>query len=79
MEADRLKLRLLSVSRMKEEHPGLFGFARGRNLFVVSLVVLTEATAQGTVAHEIGHIQAARYAQRYVGRAPASLLRRRPR
>jgi hypothetical protein len=55
-----LTLRLLSRDRMKEEHPGLLGFARGRNLFVVSTAVLDDSFANGTLAHELAHIQAKR-------------------
>ena len=60
LEKKGLKLRLLSVKRMKAEHPGVIGFAKGRDLFVVSLAVLDDPLAQGTLAHEIAHIQAAR-------------------
>ena len=55
-----LTMRLLSVARMKTEHAGLLGFARGRDLFVVSTAVLDDPFANGTVAHELGHIQAKR-------------------
>ena len=60
LEKAPVTLRLLSVARMKTEHPGLYGFARGRDLFVVSLAVLDRPFSQGTLAHEIGHIQAKR-------------------
>jgi hypothetical protein len=55
-----LTLRLLSVDRMKAEHAGILGFARGRNLFVVSTAVLDDPFANGTLAHELAHIQAKR-------------------
>jgi len=60
LEKKPLTFRLLSVSRMKQEHPGRYGFTKGRDLFVVSLAVLDDPFAQGTLAHEIAHIQAAR-------------------
>ena len=60
LETKRLTFRLLSVPRMKQEHAGLYGFSKGRNLFVASLAVLDQPFAQGTLAHEIAHIQAAR-------------------
>jgi hypothetical protein len=53
-------LRLLSVARMKTEHAGLLGFASGRDLFVVSASVLNDPFANGTLAHELAHIQAKR-------------------
>ena len=59
-ETAPLTLELLSVGRMKSEHPGLYGFARGRDLMVVSLAVLDRPFAKGTLAHEIAHIQAKR-------------------
>jgi len=59
MEAP-LTLRLISVQRMKTEHAGLLGFAWGRDLFVVSLAVLDDPFANGTLAHELAHIQAKR-------------------
>src|SRR5690349_18852531 len=52
MEKWPLKLRLLSGERMRAEHHGLFGFANGRDLFVLSTAVLDEPAAQGAVAHE---------------------------
>ncbi len=55
-----LTLRLLSVDRMKSEHPGVIGFAKGRDLFVVSLSILSDPFANGTLAHELAHIQAKR-------------------
>jgi len=55
-----LTLRLLSVDRMKTEHAGVLGFARGRDLFVVSASVLDDPFANGTLAHELAHIQAKR-------------------
>jgi len=55
-----LTLRLISVNRMKTEHAGLLGFARGRDLFVVSAAVLDDPFANGTLAHELAHIQAKR-------------------
>ncbi len=55
-----LTLQLLSVARMKTEHAGLLGFAYGRDSFVVSLAVLTDPFSNGTLAHEIAHIQAKR-------------------
>ena len=55
-----LTLQLLSVERMKTEHAGLLGFARGRDLFVVSERVLDDPFANGTLAHELAHIQARR-------------------
>jgi hypothetical protein len=55
-----LTLRLLSLDRMKQEHRGLLGFARGRDLFVVSTAVLDDSFANGTLAHELAHIQAKR-------------------
>lgn len=59
MEAP-LTLRLLSADRMKTEHAGLLGFAHGRDLFVVSTAVLDDPFANGTLAHELAHIQAKR-------------------
>ena len=55
-----LTMRLLSIGRMKAEHPGVLGFARGRDLFVVSEAVLEDPFANGTLAHELAHIQAKR-------------------
>jgi hypothetical protein len=55
-----LTLRLLSVERMKSEHPGVLGFAKGRDLFVVSLSILSDSFSNGTLAHELAHIQAKR-------------------
>lgn len=55
-----LTLRLLGAARMKAEHPGLLGFAHGRDQFVVSTAVLDDPFANGTLAHELGHIQAKR-------------------
>lgn len=60
-----LTMRLLSLERMKREHPGLLGFARGRDLFVVSTSVLDDPFANGTLAHELGHIQAKRALGRF--------------
>lgn len=60
LEKKRLTFRLLSVARMKQEHPHSYGYSKGRDLFVVSLAVLDDPFAQGTLAHEIAHIQAAR-------------------
>lgn len=60
-----LTLRLLSLDRMKQEHPGLLGFARGRDLFVVSTAVLGDSFANGTLAHELAHIQAKRALGRF--------------
>ena len=45
---------------MKTEHPGVLGFANGRDLFVVSASVLDDPFANGTLAHELAHIQAKR-------------------
>ena len=67
-----LTLRLLSLDRMKQEHPGLLGFARGRDLFVVSTAVLGDSFANGTLAHELAHIQA----KRALGRFSEAHLRR---
>jgi hypothetical protein len=56
-----LTLRVLSVERMKKNHPNVLGFAKhGGNLFVVSIDVLSDPLAKGTLAHELGHIQAFR-------------------
>jgi hypothetical protein len=56
-----LTLRVLSVERMKKNHPGALGFAkRGGNEIVVSIDVLSDPLAKGTLAHELGHIQAGR-------------------
>ena len=55
-----LTLRLLSAARMKAEHAGVLGFAKGRDLFVVSASVLDDPFANGTLAHELAHIQAKR-------------------
>jgi hypothetical protein len=60
-----LTLRLISRERMKREHPGLLGFARGRDLLVVSTAVLDDAFANGTLAHELAHIQAKRTLGRF--------------
>jgi hypothetical protein len=62
MEKHPLTERLISVARMKTEHPGVLGFSRGANLFVVSLAVLEDPFANGTLAHELAHIQAYRAA-----------------
>ncbi len=55
-----LKLRLLSLERMKTEHHGLYGMALGRDQFIVSMAVLDNPAAQGTLAHELGHTQSFR-------------------
>ena len=55
-----LKLRVLSRERWKAEHPKSFGFSRGANLFAVSIGVLEDIQNKSTMAHELGHIQAAR-------------------
>jgi hypothetical protein len=56
-----LTLRVLSIERMKTEHPGVLGFAKaGGNLLIVSTAVLSDSLAKGTLAHELGHIQAFR-------------------
>jgi|GEM_PF-4605031 len=55
-----LTLRLLSVDRMKVEHAGVLGYAKGRDLFVVSTSVLDDPFANGTLAHGLAHIQAKR-------------------
>lgn len=55
-----LTLRLISVDRMKAEHAGVLGYAHGRDLFVVSTSVLDDPFANGTLAHELAHIQAKR-------------------
>jgi hypothetical protein len=55
-----LTLRLLSIESMKSRHPGVLGFAKAGNLFVVSTAVLSDPLAKGTLAHELGHIQAHR-------------------
>jgi len=55
-----LALRIISVERMTREHPGVVGFANGGSLVVVSTRVLTDTFANGTLAHELGHIQAFR-------------------
>ena len=59
-EKHPLTERLISVSRMRIEHPGVLGFSRGGTLFVVSLAVLDDPFANGTLAHELAHIQAYR-------------------
>jgi hypothetical protein len=53
-------MRLIGIARMKTEHAGVLGFARGRDLFVVSTAVLDDPFANGTLAHELAHIQAKR-------------------
>ena len=56
-----LKFQLLSEERMKADHPGLLGFAKnGGDLFVASTAVLYNSFANGTLAHELGHVQAYR-------------------
>ena len=63
-----LTLRLLSVDRMKAEHAGVLGYAKGRDLFVVSASVLNDPFANGTLAHELAHIQAKRALARFLKR-----------
>jgi len=60
-----LTTRVISVERMKTEHSGLLGFAKGRDLFVVSTAVLDNPFANGTLAHELAHIQAKRALGKY--------------
>jgi hypothetical protein len=55
-----LTLRVVGINRMKTEYHGVLGFARGRDLFVVSTAVLDDPFANGTLAHELAHIQAKR-------------------
>jgi hypothetical protein len=55
-----LTLQLISRKRMKTEHAGLVGFARGRDLFVVSTAILVDAFYNGNLAHELAHILAKR-------------------
>ena len=63
-----LTLQLISLDRMKAEHAGLLGFAKGRNLFVVSTAVLDDPFANGTLAHELAHIQANRALGKFYGK-----------
>jgi hypothetical protein len=63
-----LTLQLISVDRMKAEHAGLLGFAKGRDLFVVSTAVLDDPFANGTLAHELAHIQANRALGKFYGK-----------
>ncbi len=56
-----LKFRLLSVERMQANHGGLLGYATSPgDVFVASTAVLEDPLAQGTLAHELAHIQAFR-------------------
>jgi hypothetical protein len=56
-----LTLRVNSIERMRTRHPGVLGFAKSTgNLFVVSTAVLSDPLAKGTLAHELGHVQAFR-------------------
>ncbi len=56
-----LTFRLLSTERMKTEHGGVLGIAKGSgDLFLASTAVLHNPTGKGTLAHELGHIQAFR-------------------
>ena len=57
----KLKLRLLSVERMRARNPGAYAIANGGgDLFIASTAVLKDRSAVGTFAHELGHVQAFR-------------------
>jgi hypothetical protein len=56
-----LKFRVLSVARMKANHGGVLGLAQANGVvFMASTRVLNDPLGQGTLAHELGHIQAFR-------------------
>lgn len=56
-----LTLRVISIESMRTRHRGVLAFAMaGGNLLVVSTAVLRDSFANGTLAHELGHIQAYR-------------------
>jgi len=56
-----LRLRLLSVERMKAKNPGAYAIANGGgDVFIASTAVLKDRPSVGTFAHELGHVQAFR-------------------
>ena len=56
-----LTLRVISIESMSTRHRGVLAFSMaGGNLLVVSTAVLRDPFANGTLAHELGHIQAYR-------------------
>jgi len=68
-----LMLRLISNDRMKSEHGGLRAWAKG-NRFEVRLDLIDDPNIDGTIAHELGHLQAFRALGEHEKQAPKYFL-----
>ena len=55
-----LTMRVVSIEQIRTERSGVVGFAHGPDLFVVSAAALADTFVDGTLAHELAHIQAKR-------------------